>query len=113
MSPVRTQTHKVNRTLIVGSLAMLAAGLFGDSASEAAQDRGEALSNSSQTVATEAAQNATTTLTDQSDLNVTVYNSNIALVRDVRDVTLPSGLFRLKLEDIAASVNPATVHFVP
>jgi hypothetical protein len=52
-----------------------------------------------------------TTLNDQTDLSVTVYNSNIALVRDVRNLTVPSGLFRLKLMDIAATVNPATVHF--
>jgi hypothetical protein len=52
-----------------------------------------------------------TTLNDQTDLAVTVYNSNIALVRDVRQLTLPTGAFRLKFEDIAATVNPATVHF--
>jgi len=52
-----------------------------------------------------------TSLNDQTDLSVTVYNSNIALVRDVRGLLLPSGLFRLKLMDIAATVNPATVHF--
>jgi hypothetical protein len=52
-----------------------------------------------------------TSLGDQSDLNVTVYNSNIALVRDVRNLTLPTGIFRLKFMDIAATVNPATVHF--
>jgi len=52
-----------------------------------------------------------TSLTDQSDLAVTVYNSNIALVRDVRQLTLPPGAFRLKFMDIAATVNPATVHF--
>ena len=52
-----------------------------------------------------------TSLNDQTDLNVTVYNSNIALVRDVRNLTLPSGAFRLKFMDIAATVNPATVHF--
>jgi hypothetical protein len=52
-----------------------------------------------------------TSLADQTDLNVTVYNSNIALVRDVRNLTLPSGTFRLKFMDIAATVNPATVHF--
>jgi hypothetical protein len=58
------------------------------------------------------AQNAqATTLDNQTDLNVTVYNSNIALVRDVRQVNLPSGIFSLKFEDIAATVNPATVHF--
>src|SRR3974390_1967582 len=52
-----------------------------------------------------------TTLNDQTELAVTVYNSNIALVRDVRQLQLPSGGFRLKFMDIAATVNPATVHF--
>ncbi len=52
-----------------------------------------------------------TSLNDQTGLSVTVYNSNIALIRDVRNLSLPSGLFRLKLMDIAATVNPATVHF--
>jgi hypothetical protein len=57
------------------------------------------------------ASDQSTSLSDQTDLNVTVYNSNIALVRDVRNLTLPSGSFRLKFMDIAATVNPATVHF--
>jgi hypothetical protein len=53
----------------------------------------------------------TTTFTDQADLAVTVYNSNIALVRDVRQITLAPGDSRLRFMDIAASINPATVHF--
>src|SRR5271169_2691636 len=57
------------------------------------------------------ASDQSTSLNDQTDLNITVYNSNIALVRDVRNLTLPSGTFRLKFMDIAATVNPATVHF--
>src|SRR5882762_5231133 len=52
-----------------------------------------------------------TSLNDQTDLNVTVYNSNIALIRDVRNLALPGGMFRLKFMYIAATVNPATVHF--
>ena len=52
----------------------------------------------------------TATLEDQVDLAVTVYNSNIGLVRDVRRVTLPAGVTDLRLLDIAATVNPATVH---
>jgi hypothetical protein len=52
-----------------------------------------------------------TTLADQSDLALTVYNSNIALVRDVRQITLAAGDSRLRFMDIAASINPATVHF--
>jgi hypothetical protein len=58
-----------------------------------------------------AASDQSTSLSDQTDLAVTVYNSNIALVRDVRQLTLPTGDFRLKFMDIAATVNPATVHF--
>ena len=52
-----------------------------------------------------------TTLDDQTDLSLTVYNSDIALVRDVRQLTLPGGRFDLQFMDIAATVNPATVHF--
>src|SRR5471030_1228566 len=51
------------------------------------------------------------TLDDQVELAVTVYNSNIALVRDVRELQLPQGNFDLRFMDIAATVNPATVHF--
>ena len=51
------------------------------------------------------------TLDDQTDLALTVYNSDIALVRDVRNIALPTGTFDLRFMDIAATVNPATVHF--
>jgi hypothetical protein len=60
--------------------------------------------------ATAAGQNSST-LDDQLELGVTVYNSDIALVRDVRNLQLPRGTFDLHFMDIAATVNPATVHF--
>jgi hypothetical protein len=53
----------------------------------------------------------TTTLDDQTELSLTVYNSNIALVRDVRQLQLSRGTSDLHFMDIAATVNPATVHF--
>jgi len=63
-----------------------------------------------------AAAHAQTTVTSneqgQKELAVTVYNSNIALVRDVRRVRLPDGAVDLRYMDIAAQVNPATVHIV-
>src|SRR5271169_2344782 len=65
----------------------------------------------SQVAAQAADGNITTTLADQSDLALTVYNSNLSLVRDVRQLTLPPGESRLRFMDIAASINPATVHF--
>ena len=56
-------------------------------------------------------QDQTTTLDDQSEVSVTVYNSDIALVRDVRNLQLARGTGNLRFMDIAATVNPATVHF--
>lgn len=53
----------------------------------------------------------TTTLDDQHELALTVYNSDIALVRDVRNLQLARGTGNLRFMDIAATVNPATVHF--
>ena len=50
------------------------------------------------------------TLDDQTELSITVYNSDLALVRDVRSVQLARGTFDLRFMDIAATVNPATVH---
>jgi hypothetical protein len=73
--------------------------------------RNEGVSELQEKEAARAVSDQSTGLNDQTELNVTVYNSNIALVRDVRNLMLPSGAFRLKFMDIAATVNPATVHF--
>jgi hypothetical protein len=54
----------------------------------------------------------TSTQQDQKDLSVTVYNSDVALVRDVRRLRLAAGTLDLRYMDIAAQVNPATVHIV-
>jgi hypothetical protein len=62
-------------------------------------------------IVTAAEQNGTTTLDDQTELALTVYNSDIALVRDVRNLQLARGISDLHFMDIAATVNPATVHF--
>jgi hypothetical protein len=56
-------------------------------------------------------QDQTTTLDDQSELAITVYNSDLAMIRDVRQLQLARGTANLRFMDIAATVNPATVHF--
>jgi hypothetical protein len=61
--------------------------------------------------ATRSFEAGTSTLADQTDLAVTVYNSDIALVRDVRSIEIARGTSDLHFMDIAATVNPATVHF--
>jgi hypothetical protein len=57
------------------------------------------------------AASAATTVNEQVDLSLTVYNSNLALVRDVRQLTLPAATSTLRFADVAAAINPATVHF--
>jgi len=70
------------------------AGCFGEAAGEAAKDL-----------------SAATTGKDQVELSLTVYNGDLALIRDVRQVRLQSGVFPLRFEGVASSINPTTVHF--
>jgi hypothetical protein len=51
----------------------------------------------------------TTTEQDRTEVSVTVYNSNLALVRDVRQIHLEPGVWPLRFEDVAASIMPSTV----
>lgn len=55
-------------------------------------------------------QNVATGLTDQEEVSVTVYNSNLGLVKDVRKITLSGGLTGLKFGEVAAQIMPQTVH---
>src|ERR1700675_2370135 len=107
MKPLRFSKHAVSRWVAATAAIALAGAAafvpdFQARKKNAAQEKESGRS---------AAADQSTTLTDQTDLAVTVYNSNIALVRDVRELQLPRGNFRLKFMDIAATVNPATVHF--
>jgi len=52
---------------------------------------------------------ATTTIADQTDVSVTVYNSNLALVRDTRKLSLPTGEVHLQFSDVAQQIRPETV----
>lgn len=45
------------------------------------------------------------------DVSLTVYNQNFALVRDVRSINLKEGLNEVRFFDIAARIEPASVHF--
>ena len=48
------------------------------------------------------------TLDDQKALAVTVYNGDLALVKDTRELTLPSGESVLELRDVSAQIRPET-----
>ena len=53
------------------------------------------------------------TLKDQTDLAVTVYNNNFALVRDTRMLTLVRGINRLALENVSGKLRAATAIIKP
>lgn len=53
----------------------------------------------------------TTTARDRQSINVTVYNSNIGLVRETRRLMLPAGHVALRFADVAAQIMPQTVRF--
>lgn len=44
-------------------------------------------------------------------MEVTVYNSNLGLVKDVRPFDLKTGVSEMKVEDVAALIDPTSVHF--
>lgn len=47
--------------------------------------------------------------TAQGDVAVTIYNNNLALVQDVRQMNLPAGTTRKEFPDVSASIRPETV----
>ena len=51
-----------------------------------------------------------TTSQDQQSLMITIYNSNLGLVKDIRKFELGSGISELRFMDVASQINPATVH---
>ncbi|HEY1273660.1 MAG TPA: hypothetical protein VGF25_02060, partial [Thermoleophilaceae bacterium] len=47
---------------------------------------------------------------DQREVMVTVYNGNLGLVKDVREVRLEPGVAEAHFADVAAQIDPTSVH---
>jgi hypothetical protein len=62
------------------------------------------------TVQTVSAATLAVTREVQKDVMVTVYNGNLGLVKDVREVRLPVGLGEAQFMEVAALIDPTTVH---
>jgi hypothetical protein len=45
----------------------------------------------------------------QGDVAVTIYNNNLALVQDIRQMNVPSGISRQEFPDVSAAIRPETV----
>lgn len=48
-------------------------------------------------------------LQSQKNIAVTIYNSNLGLVRDTRDIELPKGISSVKFMDVASQIDPTSV----
>ena len=48
------------------------------------------------------------TLQDQQEISLTVYNQNLALIRDVRKVPFKKGLNRIAVREVSAQIRPET-----
>ena len=59
-------------------------------------------------LAAQSAGEMTTTLKDQKNLAVTIYNENLALVKDQREVPLAKGEARLAFQEVSAQMRPET-----
>lgn len=46
---------------------------------------------------------------DRQSVALTVYNSDLALIREVREVDLPKGEFEFEFRDVPARINPVTL----
>ena len=46
----------------------------------------------------------------QKDVMVTIYNGNLGLVKDTRDARLESGMLEVQFADVAALIDPTSVH---
>jgi len=47
---------------------------------------------------------------DQREVMVTIYNGNLGLVKDLRETRLPAGQNEVQFMDVAALIDPTTVH---
>ena len=57
-----------------------------------------------------AEQTTQSTQADQTNVEVTVYNNNLGLVKDTRSLALPAGEGELRFMDVASGIMPVTVH---
>jgi len=46
----------------------------------------------------------------QKSISVTVYNNNLGVVKDVREMNIKSGISTIKITDVAQQIDPTSVH---
>jgi hypothetical protein len=66
--------------------------------------------SSSATTPLTQSQDGISTVDGQEKVSITIYNSDIGLVRDTRTLRLPTGTSQLRFMDVAQKIDPTTVH---
>ncbi|MBK9706091.1 MAG: DUF4139 domain-containing protein [Acidobacteria bacterium] len=93
---------------------MVAGTTFTASASDETRREGAKKSENKETgqpgQSAQAGQTGTSTIENQEKVAITVYNSNIGLVKDTRTLRLPRGASQLRFMDVSQQINPVTVH---
>ena len=51
-----------------------------------------------------------TNFAQQKDIAVTVYNNNLGVIKDTREINLKSGLSKISVTDVAKLIDPTSVH---
>ena len=99
--------RKTGRSLIAHwlMLAILAGSMLASNMPDETRREGAKMTEPTQT-----GQTGTSTLDNQDKVAITIYNSNIALVKDTRTLRLPRGASQLRFMDVAQQINPTTVH---
>src|SRR5262245_45267595 len=94
----------MTKTVVASALFLVVALIGVDSMSALA------IAADNETAAPEQKGPLVSTLDNQSQVSVTIYNSNLGLVKDVREIDLTDGERELRLMDVASEIIPTTVH---
>ncbi len=78
---------------LMGAAALVVAAASGDAAPTRGRSTGIAISQET-----------------QKEVAITIYNGNLGLVKDIREVSLPAGAHEVKFMDVAGQIDPTTVH---
>src|SRR5262249_29591855 len=63
------------------------------------------------TLSTSAAKAQEVGVSAPQDTSLTIYNQNFGLVKDIRNVELKDGINYVRVEDVAAQLDPTTLNF--
>ena len=77
------------------------------------KDSGQTASGQAKQTALPATAPSKSTADDRQSVEVTIYNSNLGLVKEQRKIQIPAGEGELQFVDVAALINPVTVHIKP